>query len=71
MTDTLTKQEMRKDYVSCTLLRHRGNAEVMYKELMHYKQKDLPINREICLDSGQETGTEVSLRTPASLGKAV
>lgn len=62
---------MRKDYVSCALLRHPRNAEVMCKELMHYKQKDLPFNREICLDSGQEIGTEVSLRTPAPLGKAV
>lgn len=52
-----------------TLTGHPGNAEVMYKELMHYRQKGLSFNRKIHVDSGQETEIEVSLRTPAPLRK--
>jgi len=44
---------------------------MMYKELMHYRKKNLPVSRETWLDSGQERGIEVSLRTLAPLGKRV
>lgn len=57
--------------MSGTLPGQSGNAEVIYKELMHYRQKGLYFNREIHLESGQETGIKVSLRTPAPLRKTI